>query len=290
MTTQDYSRDLLTRTAAVSTSMLDLMRRLNAPLASGPRGYLNRRLRHYGIDISHFQEESLPERPRRSYTKEVLAEAAAHSHSIREMIEFMGYSPRDCPYGHIRKKLDQFGIDTSHFRSGRRYGAELPPRDELVRAAACSQSLAGVLKQLGMPDNGASRTRVKRAMAAYDISCQHFVGQAHRRGVPSQSRKTAAEILVRREPGSHRAKTAQLRRALDELGVPHICQACGIGDSWQGRRLILEIDHTNGDRLDNRAENLRYLCPSCHSQTGTFSNRGGRAQYSGRRGSVPQLA
>ncbi|MFE7410356.1 HNH endonuclease [Streptomyces laurentii] len=58
----------------------------------------------------------------------------------------------------------------------------------------------------------------------------------------------------------------------------------------QGRRLVLEIDHANGDRLDNRAENLRYLCPSCHSQTGTFSNRRGGAQYSGRRGSVPQLA
>ncbi|WP_420717446.1 HNH endonuclease [Streptomyces sp. WM6378] len=52
----------------------------------------------------------------------------------------------------------------------------------------------------------------------------------------------------------------------------------------------MEIDHVNGDRLDNRRENLRYLCPSCHSQTGTFSNRGGTAQYSRPRGSVPQLA
>nr|WP_233435863.1 MULTISPECIES: HNH endonuclease [Streptomyces] len=43
-------------------------------------------------------------------------------------------------------------------------------------------------------------------------------------------------------------------------------------------RLVLEIDHINGDRLDNRRENLRYLCPSCHSQTQTFSNRRGLAQ------------
>ncbi|MFE2931499.1 HNH endonuclease signature motif containing protein [Streptomyces sp. NPDC059278] len=40
-----------------------------------------------------------------------------------------------------------------------------------------------------------------------------------------------------------------------------------------GDRLVLEIDHINGDRLDNRQKNLRYLCPSCHSQTETFSKR-----------------
>ncbi|MFF9848174.1 HNH endonuclease signature motif containing protein [Streptomyces litmocidini] len=202
----------------------------------------------------------------------------------------MGYSPRDCPYGHIRKQLDRFGIDTSHFRSGRRYGCGIPARDELTQAVACSQSFAGVLKRLGIPDSGAARARVKRGVDTYGISCEHFVGQAHQRGVPSRARKTAAEILVRLEPGAHRTKTAQLRRALDELGVPHVCQACGISDIWRGKRLVLEIDHANGDRLDNRVENLRYLCPSCHSQTGTFSNRRGGAQYSGRRGSVPQLA
>ncbi|MFH9618260.1 HNH endonuclease [Streptomyces pratensis] len=36
---------------------------------------------------------------------------------------------------------------------------------------------------------------------------------------------------------------------------------------------MLEIDHVSGDHLDNRRENLRYLCPSCHSQTETFSKR-----------------
>ncbi|WP_046508444.1 HNH endonuclease [Streptomyces odonnellii] len=273
-----YPRDLLVRTAAEADSLVDLLRRLGAPLGSGPLRYIRSRIEHYGIDISHFREDRLPDRERRSYTKELLEEAAANSHSIREMFEYMGIPPCDSPYGHIRKRLDQFGIDTSHFT--RRYGY-LPgtlPRDELAPAVTSSTSLAGVLKLLGLPNGGASRALVKRSIAAHGLSSAHFTGQAHNRGVPSARRKPAAEILRCLTPGAPRTKTAMLRRALDEVGLPHVCDECGIVDTWQGRRLVLEIDHISGDRLDNRIENLRYLCPSCHSQTSTFAKcvRGAR--------------
>ncbi|MFJ4475282.1 HNH endonuclease [Streptomyces xanthochromogenes] len=278
MTSPKYTRDLLTETASTSSSLVDMLRRFDAPLSSRPLGYLKRRLEHYGIDTAHFEEEALPERARRSYPKELLAEAAAASRSIREMVQYMGFSPRDSPYGHIRNKLDQFGIDTSHFVEGRRHGPKTVPRDRLEAAVASSRSVAGVLEKLGITNNGAGRARLKRSLDAHGICTDHFAGQGHRRGVPSTERKSAGEILVRLAPGSARTKTAQLRRALDDLGVAHVCDACGTSDTWQGKRLVLEIDHVNGDRLDNRRENLRYLCPSCHSQTGTFSNRRGAAQ------------
>ncbi|WP_405672430.1 HNH endonuclease [Streptomyces canus] len=282
MSGQKYTYGLLAHTAADSTSLVDLMRRLNAPMGSKPRDYVLKRLKHYGIDISHFVDEPLPTRERRSYSKELLQEAAAHSFSIREVLEHLGFDPRDGPYGHIRKKLDQFGIDTTHFTSGRRYGPGIVPRDRLVAAIASSRSIAGLLMLLGIVDNGAARERVKRSVSAYGLSIDHFVGQGHRLGVPSKNRQSAEEILVRLEPGASRTKTALLRRALDDLDVPHACEICGVGDVWQGRRLVLEIDHVNGDRLDNRRENLRYLCPSCHSQTKTFANRSPRVTALGR--------
>jgi RNA polymerase subunit RPABC4/transcription elongation factor Spt4 len=50
------------------------------------------------------------------------------------------------------------------------------------------------------------------------------------------------------------------------------CLHCGFNE-WLGKPLILELDHVNGDKHDNRRENLRFLCPNCHSQTDTWRGK-----------------
>ena len=47
---------------------------------------------------------------------------------------------------------------------------------------------------------------------------------------------------------------------------------CGLSE-WINGKLVLELDHINGDHTDNRIENLRFLCPNCHSQTETFRSK-----------------
>jgi DNA-directed RNA polymerase subunit RPC12/RpoP len=47
------------------------------------------------------------------------------------------------------------------------------------------------------------------------------------------------------------------------------CEECGITEH-NGKPIIFQVDHMNGDRADNRFENLKILCPNCHSQTSTF--------------------
>jgi len=50
------------------------------------------------------------------------------------------------------------------------------------------------------------------------------------------------------------------------------CSECQ-SSSWRGKNLVLELDHINGDNRDHRLENIRLLCPNCHSQTPNWRGR-----------------
>lgn len=85
-----------------------------------------------------------------------------------------------------------------------------------------------------------------------------------------------SELLVLRDPADAKMVVRKLRRALMEIGRPYACEFCGNPGEWQGKPLNLEVDHISGNRFDDRKENLRFLCPNCHSQTETFGSRNGR--------------
>ncbi|MGD9485354.1 HNH endonuclease signature motif containing protein [Streptomyces sp. TRM70308] len=268
-----YTRERLTAAAVGATSHVDLLRRLGQPLESGPLRYLRTRLSHYGIDTSHFHDEPLPERPRRAFSERQLREAAARSSSLREVMERLGVVPYGGAYSFFKRRLAHYGIDVSHFRPPRGDRPPLLEADAVREAVAGSRSIAQVLRQLGLPDTGASRRAVQRALLAHGVRTDHFSGKAHYRGRRSPERKEAHEVLRVLPSGAPRAKRGQLHRALQDFGVPYVCAECGTGSRWRGRPLTLHIDHVNGDRLDNRRTNLRYLCPSCHSQTPTYARR-----------------
>ena len=66
---------------------------------------------------------------------------------------------------------------------------------------------------------------------------------------------------------------ANVKRRLLAVGLlENRCQECGLSE-WLGEPLTIQIDHINGLRDDHRLENLRMLCPNCHSQTDTYGQR-----------------
>ena len=65
-------------------------------------------------------------------------------------------------------------------------------------------------------------------------------------------------------------KADKKREKLIENGKKYECSECHILPEWNSKMLVLHIDHINGDRTDNHINNLRFLCPNCHSQTKTY--------------------
>ena len=50
------------------------------------------------------------------------------------------------------------------------------------------------------------------------------------------------------------------------------CEECGIS-TWNGKPLSIQLHHKDGNKNNNKLNNLEFLCPNCHSQTETFSGR-----------------
>lgn len=106
--------------------------------------------------------------------------------------------------------------------------------------------------------------RLQKLVEENNISIDHFdPKKTFRRG---KKEWTEEEVFVQ-DCDMHRS---QLRKVLERLGhKSDNCEECGITE-WNNKPLTIEIDHINGDHRDNRKENLRWLCPNCHSQTETF--------------------
>lgn len=147
--------------------------------------------------------------------------------------------------------------------------------DQLKNAVADSKSLRQVLIKLGLREAGGNYDQLKKYIDELDLNIDHFYGQAWNKGRKWKGRYIIplSEILVE----NSYFQSYKLKLRLIAAGLkPNQCEQCGWAKQTAQGYTPVELDHINGNRHDNRLENLRILCPNCHSLTDTYRGRGKR--------------
>lgn len=101
-----------------------------------------------------------------------------------------------------------------------------------------------------------------------------------RKGISKPKKEGAGKIpLDEILSGLHpQYQTYKLKHRLYDAGIKsNQCENCNT-NSWNGQILECELDHVDGNRTNHKLENLKILCPNCHSQTSTFRFKRGRGE------------
>lgn len=143
--------------------------------------------------------------------------------------------------------------------------------EQFVELLKKSSTISEVLFKLGYTVKGNSwgYSQVKRRMDDLNLDYSIFKGKSAVTKTNKLNNVKKEDIL--KENCKHQ-RIVLRRYVIKNNLIPYKCAICGCTE-WQGKTLSLELDHINGINNDNRLENLRFLCPNCHSQTSTYGSR-----------------
>ena len=143
---------------------------------------------------------------------------------------------------------------------------------QLLKAVKESYSYRQVLKKLGLRQAGGNYNQIKKYINEFNIDMSHFKGRAWNKGMKGIGKPILPlkKILVK----NSNFQSFKLKQRLFAAKIKlRQCEKCGWAERTKDGYLPLELDHINGNSHDNRLENLRILCPNCHSLQPTHRGR-----------------
>lgn len=138
-------------------------------------------------------------------------------------------------------------------------------KNRLEEAVKGSASYSEILDFLGIPKRGGNLNTLKFKINEYNIDTKHLT---HEKRINKGGSIPIDDYFV----GSRYITSSKLKYKLFSCGMKEErCEMCGINE-WNGKKIVLQLHHINGNHSDNSLDNLQILCPNCHSQTETYCN------------------
>ncbi len=131
-------------------------------------------------------------------------------------------------------------------------------KEDIINAVHNSTSLAEVLRKLNLAPMGGNYMTIKIKIKEFDLDIKHFKGQGWAKDkftIPLEAKRSNEAIK---------------RHLVYNLG--HKCQNCN-KSKWINKLIPLELEHIDGNSLNNELSNLKLLCPNCHALTPTYRRK-----------------
>ncbi len=223
------------------------------------------------------------------YTEAELCQAVASSKSYRQACIKLGIAPKGGNYEVLRRRVTELSLDVRHFATNPTREIAVQRRlfdhrlvtssarhsfsaEDVEVAVAASYSMAEACRKLGHSASGTvGRQVLARWIDDLHLDTSHFTGPGWAKGMtfPKAEKVTLVDLLV---TGGYLHSTRLKQRLIDEGLKEPCCESCG-QSSWLDRPIPLELHHEDGDRSNNRLENLKLLCPNCHALTDNYRAR-----------------
>jgi 5-methylcytosine-specific restriction endonuclease McrA len=135
--------------------------------------------------------------------------------------------------------------------------------DKLPKLVKNTYNMAGLVRKLGFASSQSMYQTLQKYIDNLKLDTSHWI--KYKKQNPGLNKNpTNEELFIENCPYSSRFVKTRICKL-----ISYECSICGISE-WNNKPIALQLDHINGIRNDNRLENLRLLCPNCHTQTETW--------------------